>query len=288
MVWALIASLAMALNGGAVAPIKATGRQPSPKVKLTPASYQLSGYQPSPNYDPEAEGQLLELANQARSDSGLPPLDPDEGLSLAARAHAADMAAQQQLSHQLPGEPSLSQRVASASSLHLDHIGENVAYAATAEQAQETLMNSPPHRENLLNPAYNVAGFGVVRSGNVLFVAQDFGHSLPLYSAQRGQDLVAASVAQMRRQQALPPLLRDESTGAQAAACDMAKANSLSTAPLHARYLLRYTSMQLETLPSNAAKVMTDRSLHAFTVGTCYAASASYPNGVYWVILLFN
>jgi uncharacterized protein YkwD len=288
MVWALIASLAMALNSGA-APAKAPAPKPSPKVKLTPASYQLSsGYQPSPNYDPEAERQLLELANQARAQSGLRRLEPDEGLALAARAHAAEMAAQQQLSHQLPGEPSLAQRVASASSLHLDHVGENVAYAATADQAQETLMNSPPHRENLLNPTYNVAGFGVVRSGNVLFVAQDFGHSLPLYSAQSGQDLVAASVIQMRRQQALPPLQRDEYANVQAAACQMAKANSLNTAPLAARYLLRYTSMQLETLPSNAAKVIAEPSLHSFSVGTCYSTSASYPNGVYWVALLFN
>src|SRR5258708_4194950 len=152
MVWALIASFAMALNSGAAASAKVPVPRPSPKVRLTPASYQLSSvYQPSPNYEPEAERQLLELANQAREQSGLRPLDFDQGLTLAARAHAADMAAQQQLSHQLPGEPSLSQRVASASSLHLDHVGENVAYAATADQAQETLMNSPRHRENLLN-----------------------------------------------------------------------------------------------------------------------------------------
>ena len=286
MVWALIASLALAFG---TVPAKAPVPKPSPKVRLTPASYQLSpGYQPSPNYDPEAERQLLELANQARAQSGLRPLDPDQGLTLAARAHAADMAAQQQLSHQLPGEPSLSERVASASSLHLDQVGENVAYAATANQAQETIMNSPPHRENLMNPAYNVAGFGVVRSGSVLFVAQDFGHSLPLYSAQSGQDLVAASVIQMRHQQALPPLQREESTDAQAAACAMAKANSLNTPPLAARYLLRYTSMQLESLPFNVAKVVADRSLQSFSVGTCYAQGASYPSGAYWVTLLFN
>jgi uncharacterized protein YkwD len=278
----------MAFNSGA-SPARAPAPRPAPKAKLTSVSYQLSPQdQPSPNYDPEAERHLLELANQAREQSGLRPLDSDEGLTLAARAHAADMAGQQQLSHQLPGEPSLSQRVASASSLHFDRVGENVAYAVSVDQAQETLMNSPPHRENLLSHDYNVAGFGVVRSGNVVFVTQDFGHSLPLYSDQAAQDLVAGSVIQMRRQQALPPLQRDESANAQAAACAMARANTLNTAPLMGRYLLRYTSMQLETLPSNAGKVIADRSLRTFTVGTCYAPSASYPNGVYWVILLFH
>ncbi|MBZ5722597.1 MAG: CAP domain-containing protein [Acidobacteriia bacterium] len=283
MVWALLASLAMALNSGAV-PAKAPSPRPAGKAKLTSASYQL---QPSPNYDAEAERQLFELANQAREQSGLRPLESDEGLAQAARAHAADMAAQQQLSHQFPGEPSLTQRVAAASNLRFDRVGENVAYAASADQAQDTLMTSPPHRENLLNPAYNVAGFGVVRSGNVLFVAQDFGHNLPQFSAQTAQDLVAASVAQMRQQQALPTLQRDDGASAPAAACAMAKANSLNTTPLAARYLLRYTSMQPETLPSSAAKIIGDRSLRAFSVGACYASSASYPGGVYWVALLF-
>ncbi len=34
-----------------------------------------------------------------------------------------------------------------------------MASAASVELAQEGLMLSPPHRQNLLNPAYNVAGF---------------------------------------------------------------------------------------------------------------------------------
>jgi uncharacterized protein YkwD len=37
-------------------------------------------------------------------------------------------------------------------------------------------MHSPHHRENLLNPDYNVAGFAVVRNGNTIYVTEDFGH----------------------------------------------------------------------------------------------------------------
>ena len=40
-------------------------------------------------------------------------------------------------------------------------------------------MRSPHHRENLLNPDYNVAGFAVVRIGNMIYVTQDFAHGLP-------------------------------------------------------------------------------------------------------------
>lgn len=281
MVRALIASVAVMLSSSP-APVASRALPAGSKAKVTAASYQLS-----PNIDAEAERQLLDLANQSRAQAGLSPLQPDDGLTQAARAHAAEMADQQQLSHQLPGEPSLSQRLAAASTLHLEGAGENVAYASTVNQAEDTLMASPPHRENLLNPAYNVAGFGVVRSGNTLYVAQDFGRSLRVYSPQIAGDLVAATVDQIRQQDALPVLQRRDGTSAASSACAMAKANSLNAAPLDGRYLLRYTSMQPGTLPSGAEKVIADRSLRAFAVGTCYATSASYPNGAYWVTLLF-
>jgi hypothetical protein len=40
-------------------------------------------------------------------------------------------------------------------------------------------MLSQHHRENLLNPDYNVAGFAVVRNGSTIYVTEDFGHGLP-------------------------------------------------------------------------------------------------------------
>jgi hypothetical protein len=198
------------------------------------------------------------------------------------------MAAQQQLSHQFAGEPSLAQRLAASCTLHLDQAGENVAYAGSVEQAQQTLMHSPPHRENLLNPAYNVAGFGVVRAGYSLYVAQDFGHSLPAYSPRQAGGLVSGSIARMRRDANLPRLQWMDSDAAQTAACSMARADSLKTAAPRGFYILRYTTAQPETLPDAAAKAIEDRAVHAFSVGTCYARTNSYPNGVYWVTLVLQ
>jgi uncharacterized protein YkwD len=125
--------------------------------------------QPSPYYDVAAERRLLDLANRERMKAGLAPLQKDEGLTQAAREHAAAMAAQQKLSHQLAGEPSLVHRLAANSKTHLDQTGENVALAASVDQAQDSLMHSPPHRANLLNAGYNVAGFSVVRRGSLLY-----------------------------------------------------------------------------------------------------------------------
>jgi len=124
--------------------------------------------------DPEAERQLFIMANEDRAKIGLPPLQMDEGLTLAARQHATALASQRQLSHQFAGEAPLNLRLTSYTDLHLDRGGENVASAATVDQVHESLMLSPALRENLLSETYNVAGFGVVRRGHTLFVTQDF------------------------------------------------------------------------------------------------------------------
>jgi uncharacterized protein YkwD len=278
--------LAVVLIGGA-APVK--GPQPAPAKLLNVASAQQ---QPSPNnsspYDVEAEHELFDLANQARAQAGVAPLQMNDGLTQAARAHAAAMSGQQQLSHQFAGEPSLAQRLAANCTLHLDQAGENVAFASSVEQAQQGLMHSPPHRENLLNPSYNVAGFGVVRAGLSLYVAQDFGHSLPAYSPRQAGGLVSGSIARLRRDANLPQLQWRDSDAAQTAACSMARADSLKTVAARGSYIVRYTTAQPETLPEAAAKAIEDRAIHTFSVGTCYARTNSYPNGVYWVTLVLQ
>jgi Cysteine-rich secretory protein family len=242
-------------------------------------------------YDSQAERQLLEMANKARAQAGLSALQVDEGLTEAARAHAAVQASREKLSHQLPGEPPLAHRLAANSNLHLDRGGENVAFAPSVDQVQRSLMTSPPHRENLLNPAFNVAGFGVVRHGYVLYVTQDFAQAKPTYSASASEEMVAQAVSRAREQRKLPRLRRLNTDEAQSAACSMAESNSLKTRlsreMKQSRYVLRYTSNQPERLPASAPRVIEDRDVRAFAVGSCYARTSSYPNGVYWMALMF-
>ena len=83
-------------------------------------------------YDSKAERQLLDLANQARAEAGLAPLQSDEGVTRAARKHSALMASQKRLSHDLPGEPALPQRLAATSTLQFSAEGENVGLAPSA------------------------------------------------------------------------------------------------------------------------------------------------------------
>jgi uncharacterized protein YkwD len=239
-----------------------------------------------------AEQQLLTLANQSRHQAGVPPLNLDGGLSAAARAHALSMLEARQLSHQFHGEPSLPLRLAAVTHLLLEQEGENVALDYDAQHGHEHLMLSPPHRANLLNPAYNVVGLGVVRSGDRLYIVQDFGRALPNYSSDQVKDRIAAAVNQRRHQIGQSELERRDLLTAEDAACSMAKADKLGTSAvrrLSGRFtMLTYTSLRPETLPSGAAHALASHNLHSFSVGACYGRTESYPTGVYWIVLLLD
>jgi len=291
----------------------AASERSAQQASLKPASAAAADI-PFRDYDSAAEQVLLDLANQARAQAGASPLALDNGLSQAAHIHVEAMFAARQLSHQFPNEPSLPQRLASATRLQLDQEGENVALDFDAASGHQHLMLSPPHRANLLNQAYNVVGMGVIRSGDRLYIVQDFGHALPNYSAAEAKERIAAAVTQARQQARQPALTRrdlsrrdlsihdvssrdlssDSPSGngqsfADVAACSMAQADKLGTSPvqqLAQRYtVLTYTSLHPETLPAEAGRVLDDRNLRTFSIGACYARTNTYPTGVYWVVL---
>ncbi len=242
------------------------------------------------DYEVQTEQQLLALANQSRKQAGAPPLTLDAGLSQAARKHALAMLEARQLSHQFEGEPSLPLRLAGRTQLQLDQLeGENVALDYSAHDGHEHLMLSPPHRANLLNPAYNVVGLGVVRSGDRLYIVQDFGHALPNYSPAEVKDRVATAVNQSRHQASQPDLPRHDLPIADNAACSMAQADKLGTSPVRQlaerATVLTYTSLHPETLPAAGARAITSRNLRSFSIGACYRRTETYPTGVYWIVL---
>jgi uncharacterized protein YkwD len=182
MLWALMLSFALAGKAGgqasapparkAVVGSSQSSTQPTPKL--------LSAALPSSTEDYGAESALLDLANKSRQEAGVPPLRMDESLAEAARTHARLMVDRQQLSHQFDGEPSLMPRLRE-SGLQLNQAGENVAYNSSAEKAFEALMQSAPHRQNLLDPDFNSVGIAAFWNEGRLYVVQDFAHQLPKF-----------------------------------------------------------------------------------------------------------
>lgn len=108
---------------------------------------------------------LLTRSNEAREREGLGPLESDEGLQRAAQAHADDLARRGALTHEgtEPARATPARRVAAAG-VALVEIAENLALiegSDVAERAVAGWLESPEHRRNLLNEAYDVAGHGV-------------------------------------------------------------------------------------------------------------------------------
>jgi uncharacterized protein YkwD len=281
MIWPIVSSLALLLASNST-----LSELPTPQIAARAAFQEYDSA-----YDARAEAELLDLANRVRAKDDLPPFKVDPDLTKAARDHATAMAQRQQLSHQFSGEPELGQRLAAASPLFLQEAAENVAMADSADRVHDSLMHSPPHRENLLHPSYNVVGFGVVRKGRMLYVVQDFGHSLPKTSTQDAGDQLAASLNRMREEKSLPTLERRASSFLQAGACAMGKNNSIHAPageePPQGRYVLRYNTAQPDSVPSQARKALEDRSITAYSAGVCFARSTNYPNGIYWALLVF-
>lgn len=244
---------------------------------------------PLHEYDWDAEQVLLELANQSRTQAGAAALKLDSGLSQAARVHAYAMFEARQISHRFEGEPSLAQRLAAATSLQLDQDAENVAFDFDVTQGHQHLMLSPPHRANLLNPAYNVVGLGVVRSGDRIYIVEDFGHALPRYSVAEFKNRVAAAVNRVRRQGSKRGLQRRDLLIADDAACSMAQADKLGTSAISSlaeRFtVLTFTSLNPDALPGGAESAITGPNLRSFSVGGCYGRTETYPTGAYWVVL---
>lgn len=121
-----------------------------------------------PKITPTAkEKAVLTLINKQRTMRHLSALKFDPVMALLARNHNNDMIRRDYFSHDEPGGgKTYAQRVNSV--LHepgRNTLGENIVYGngpyGTAQGLVTSWMNSPPHRANILNPAFHRTGLGV-------------------------------------------------------------------------------------------------------------------------------
>ena len=255
-----------------------------------PNPHSNSAAESSSGEDSAAENELLEWANKNRALAGVPPLRMEESLREAARAHARRMVQSGQLEHQLSGELSLLERIADVSPLKMDRAGENIAHATCAPGANDVLMRSAPHRENLLDRGFNVAGVAAIWSKGRLYVVEDFAHQVPSYTAEQSGQLVGRAIDEMRQQAGLSELGQLTPSNLNEAACSLAResrpnAHLLATA-YNNRRIITYTQSQPEILPPGALRLLRDPGVRQFAVGACYARNAAYPTGTYWVAIL--
>ena len=138
-------------------------------------SYLLS----SPQVASVVSSVLVELANSDRTRGNLAALTVSPILTVAAQAKADDMAGKNYFAHVSPGGEDPWYWFAAAG-YKFEHAGENLAIdCSDSLDVEQAWMNSPTHRDNILNPNYTEVGIaiadGLYQGRPTTFVVQVFG-----------------------------------------------------------------------------------------------------------------
>jgi hypothetical protein len=211
-----------------------------------------------------AEQYLLSAANAERVQRGLRPLRWDGALYSAADYHARAMAERASISHQYEGEPELTARGEQAGA-RFSVISENVAEAPSAIQIHEAWMNSPKHRENLLDPRVDSIGIRVIGRGGQLYAVEDFDRSVVNLSLTQQEDAVEQLLASRSAVAVLPASADARRT------CAMEKGYAGSRQPW---FVMRYTAADLSRLPDTLEQRLASGRYHEAEVGACPAEDA--------------
>ena len=112
------------------------------------------------------EQQVVELTNQERTKNGLQPLEVDYELSKVAREKSRDMQVNNYFDHNSPTYGSPFDMIRSYG-INYRTAGENIAMGQRSpDEVVNAWMNSPGHRENILNSSFTHIGVGYVEQGN--------------------------------------------------------------------------------------------------------------------------
>ena len=235
------------------------------------------------------EQRLLALINQERATEGLLPLTLDERLSRAARLHTQLMVQRDELSHQFPGEDPLILRL-HAQNVRSDHDGENVALNGDVELAHVALMGSPLHRANILSHEFNAVGIAVIRGGEIIYITEDFAHVLPDYSDFEADAAVQQAISDFSRARGLPIPKRKPHTQLVQMACAMAHGDKIDAKPARSipgsTSAVAWTATDLRKLPPGLSSILSQPLTGPYSMGVCFAPSATYPGGVYWLVFI--
>ena len=240
-------------------------------------------------FDPAAEQQLVDLINRERAKVRLQPVRSNQPLTDAARKHSVLMAQHKKLSHQFPGEPALDVRLASEN-VRSDRESENVALAQDPPTAHQALLDSPAHRGAILDPRSDSVGVGVVRSGNYLYVTEDFARVLPNLSNADAAAAVQTAIAKYAASRGIPEPLPQPRPQLQPVACDMAAKDKPDTAAARqipgVRRVFVWSTADVAQLPANVTDALSQPLPTSYSLSACFASSASSPGGMYWVIMV--
>ncbi|MCO8273871.1 CAP domain-containing protein [Actinoplanes sp. TRM 88003] len=134
------------------------------RTKTTTRPPAQSTEAPSGGGSSDTVTEVIRLVNVERKAAGCGSLAGESRLHRAAQKHSELQADKDTMSHQLPGEASMGDRVA-AEGYKWGGVAENVAAGyRTPADVMDGWMNSPGHKANILNCGYKHIGVGLAKS----------------------------------------------------------------------------------------------------------------------------
>ncbi|MCX6544198.1 MAG: CAP domain-containing protein [Acidobacteria bacterium] len=239
----------------------------------------------------EIERGLLEALNAARAARNVPAVRALPELTELARAHSADMARRDVLSHESESGASFSQRLISAGLTFVMN-GENVGRGNTflARLIHQSFMDSPPHRDNILNPAFDAIGIGVaIGRRGMYFVTEDFIRSLTPAARADVRAMMLGALNEARAKARLGPVVLSDDLNRTARELVEAKADGRDVPGLPAG--ATRTSTRFITGPDldQLAASIREQEVAGFGqggIGSVFIRSREYPAGAYIVCIL--
>lgn len=193
---------------------------------------------------------VIELTNQKRAELGLAPLNNNELLNEVARRKAADMFAFNYWAHTSPSGRTPWDFFKEVGYKYI-YAGENLARDfMNSEGVVEAWMNSPSHRDNIVNPNYKEIGLAVVNGTlngvETTLVVQVFGTPSPAVPIAKTKKETPTKEAQPQKaiSQLIPRLGEASETQEKTPLTSLALAqggNEASSPPLLSPFLLTKT-----------------------------------------------
>ncbi|MBM3312787.1 MAG: CAP domain-containing protein, partial [Candidatus Aminicenantes bacterium] len=167
--------------------------------------------------------------------------------------------------------------------------GENVARSGTflSSVIHESLMNSPDHRENVLDPRFDEVGIGVVRDPDrTYYVTQDFIQSLDLKDEPESLDFLLRRIQDVRAPMSLPPLAWVDEVSASARGYARARATGHVLRAVPPDFRGSQISFAVGPDLAEIGDLLGKKSAAPFVrggLGVFFDRTPAYPGGAYYI-----
>lgn len=245
------------------------------KICLATVALHAAALLMAQSIQPDAR-QLLDAANHARAQAGAGTLTWDPALAEAAHQHCLHMAEEGPISHQYSDEPNLTLRTAQAGA-HFSLVEENVALGDSPARIHQMWMNSPGHRENLLNPRVDRVGISVVYARGQLYAVADYARGVEILGNQQVETRVAALLA--------PYGLAIRANNH--AAREYCGNDEHIHGPNPPHFLMRWTASGLTALPNQLTDRLSTGHYHEAEIGSCQPRNSQGFTAYQLAVLLY-